>query len=40
MFTVMVEVLLFMGMLARGIWVVYYGLTRYPVACRLKEFVG
>jgi hypothetical protein len=39
MFIVMVGVLLFIGMLARGIWVVYYGLTRYPVARRLREFV-
>jgi hypothetical protein len=39
MFIFVVGVLLFIGMLARGIWVVIYGLTRYPVACRLREFV-
>ena len=39
MFIVVVGVLLFIGMLARGIWVVYYGLTRYPIARRLREFV-
>jgi hypothetical protein len=39
MFIVIIAVLLFIGIMARGIWVVYYGLTRYPVARRLREFV-
>jgi hypothetical protein len=39
MFIIVVGVLLFLGMLARGIWVIHSGLTRYPVAHRLREFV-
>ena len=39
MFIVVVGVLLFIGTLARGIWIVHYGLTRYPVARRMKEFI-
>ena len=38
MFIVVVGVLLFVGMMAHGIWVVYYGLTRYPLARRLREY--